>query len=329
MSDLTPTGRATRAPHNVEDTAPGSESIEAEAATATPPPSGTPTPGRDQARSQLQIALGDLIRSPLFLVSLVCMAFLAVVAVFPGLFTNANPAACDLGNSMAGPSDGHPFGYDFQGCDLYARTVYGARNSIAVGLLATLLSAIVGGLLGILGGYFGGWLDTLLSWVTNIFFGLPLLLGAIVILNSLGRPEGVWGVTLALGAFGWMAVARMMRASVMVVKNQDYVVAAKSLGAGTGRMMLRHVLPNSLTSLIVYSTILLGVTIAAEATLSFLGAGIQPPAISWGVMISEAQARISTDARPLLIPAAALSFTVLTFIMLGEAVRDALDPKLR
>ncbi|MFF5423220.1 MULTISPECIES: ABC transporter permease [unclassified Streptomyces] len=299
------------------------------------PTAPAPVPAaQDKTRSLAQDAFRDLVRNPMFIISAVLIFVILVIAAFPGLFTSVDPLACDLKHSMEGPSGSAWFGYNFQGCDVYSQTIYGTRNSVIVGVLTTAFSLVIGGLVGVLGGFFGKWTDALLSFVTNVFFGLPLLLAAIVILNNFRdekgmRNAGVMAVVLTLTAVGWMSMARVMRGAVMQVKQADYVAAARSLGSSTSRMMFRHVLPNSVTPLIVVATISLGAVIGAEATLSFLGIGIRPPAISWGVMISEAQDRISSGLHPLLFPSGMLTITVLAFIMLGDAVRDAFDPKLR
>ncbi|WP_329621340.1 ABC transporter permease [Streptomyces sp. NBC_01255] len=305
--------------------------VEDYAGPSAPAPASTK---QDKTRSLAQDAFRDLIRRPMFLVSAALIFGIVVIAAFPSLFTSVDPLACDLKHSMEGPSGSAWFGYNFQGCDVYSQTIYGTRNSIIVGVLTTAFSLVIGGLVGVLGGFFGKWTDALLSFVTNVFFGLPLLLAAIVILNNFRddkgmRNAGVMAVVLTLTVVGWMSMARVMRGAVMQVKQADYVAAARSLGASTSRMMFRHVLPNSITPLIVVATISLGAVIGAEATLSFLGIGIRPPAISWGVMISEAQQRISSGLHPLLFPSGMLTITVLAFIMLGDAVRDAFDPKLR
>ncbi|WP_449063664.1 ABC transporter permease [Planomonospora algeriensis] len=197
-----------------------------------------------------------------------------------------------------------------------------------MGLSTTVLTALAGGLLGLVAGFRGGWLDAVLSRVTEVFFAIPSVLGALLIL-SIFRTGTVWTVTLALAVLAWPMTFRIMRAAVITTRGQDYVVAARGLGASAGRLMFRHILPNSIAPLIVVSTINLGVFIAAEAGLSFLGLGVQSPDITWGLMIADARARFHEAAGPLLFPAALLSVTVLAFIMLGDAVRDALDPKLR
>lgn len=288
----------------------------------------------NKARSLFRDAIRDLIRRPLFLAPSGIILLLIVMSIAPGLFTNVDPQLCELSKSLQKPSSDAWFGYDARGCDVYARTIHGTRTSITVGVLATLGSAFIALVLGLVSGYYGKWLDSLISRGIDIVMGIPFLVGAIVILNSFRNEDGmrvggIWGVLAALTLLGWMSMARVMRSTVIQGKQADYVTAARSLGASTFRLMFRHVLPNALTPLIVLSTIALGVTISAEATLSFLGVGIQEPTISWGVMINQSLGRIREALHPLLFPAGFVSVTVLAFIMLGDAVRDALDPKLR
>lgn len=232
-----------------------------------------------------------------------------------------------LANARSAPSAAHWFGTDNQGCDVYARTIYGARISIIVGICTTLATTLFGGLLGLIAGFAGGITDSLLSRCTEIFFAIPSVLGALLLLTVL--PSSVWTVVLALAIIGWPMIFRITRAAVISAKSQDYVLAARALGAGRLRLMFRHILPNALAPVIVIATINLGTYIAAEAALSFLGVGIQSPDISWGLMIADARERFLEAFGPLLFPAFFLSLTVLAFIMLGDAVRDALDPKLR
>ncbi|MGH8826629.1 MAG: ABC transporter permease [Jiangellaceae bacterium] len=290
----------------------------------------------EKPRSLGTDAWHDLRRSPVFLISGVIIIVLVFMAAWPSLFTNKDPNFCDLQFSRQAPGGGAIFGYDLQGCDVYARTVYGARASILVGVFVTLAVVIMGSLIGMFAGYQGGVTDSLLSRFTDIFFGIPLLLGAIVVLSTLGgggasRPQWqtIGLVVVALGVLGWTQVARIMRSTVIQVKHADYVQAARALGGSTGRILRLHVVPNAMAPVMVYATIALGVFISIEATLSFLGIGLQPPVISWGIMINEAQTYIRQSPHMLLFPGAFLSVTVLAFIMLGDAVRDALDPKLR
>lgn len=279
----------------------------------------------------------ELRRNPLFWVSAALILLFVVMAIAPGLFTRTDPTVADLRLARRPPSAENWFGRDFQGYDVYARTIYGARASILVGLMTTVATLVLGSFIGIVSGYYGGWLDGVLARFGEIFLAIPVLLGGILILytfpNNLNTPYLVivGKVVLALSLLTWPIIARLMRSSVLQTKPNDYVQAAQALGASPVRIIVSHILPNSVAPVIVVSTINLGVFIAAEATLSFLGIGLQPPAISWGLAISDGSGigLIRTAPHILLFPSIFLSLTVLAFIMLGDAVRDALDPKLR
>ncbi|MFD3919157.1 ABC transporter permease [Streptomyces sp. NPDC058595] len=298
-------------------------------------PAAEPVDGKvGKPRSLWSDAWHDLRRNPLFVVSGLLIVFLLTMAVFPGWFTSADPRYADLANHyLQKPNWGNFFapdwfGYDIQGRSIYARIVYGARASITVALVVTLLVTVLGTLVGMLAGYFGGWIDSLLSRVTDIFFGVPFILGAMVVLTSF-EDRHVWVVILALAFLGWTSIARVARGSVLTIKQADYVMAAKALGASTTRILLRHIMPNAIAPVIVVATIALGGYISAEATLSFLGIGLAEPTVSWGVDISSGQEQLRNAAFVLIIPSVMVSITVLAFIMLGDAVRNALDPKLR
>lgn len=292
-------------------------------------PESTST-GSDRQASLWSDAWRQLRKNPIFVVAALLLVVLATMAAFPSLFTNADPLSCDLANSRLGPgANGTWFGYDLQGCDYYANIIYGVRVSMVIGLAVVGGSLVIGVVLGALAGFYGGWFDSLMSRVTDIFFGLPLILGAIILLNAFTGDRGLFQVSLALIAFGWMTILRLLRSSVIAVKSTDYVQAARALGANDWRIITTHILPNALAPVLVYSTIAIGGIIAAEATLSFLGIGLQRPSISWGLQIAEARNFVRTSPYLLLIPSAFLSATVLCFIMLGDALRDALDPKLR
>jgi peptide/nickel transport system permease protein/oligopeptide transport system permease protein len=284
-----------------------------------------------RARSLTDDAWHDLRRNPVFWMALAVGTLMVLLAAFPQWFSavDARTADCSLGDSMAAPRAGHWFGFDKQGCDIYARVVYGARSSILVGVFSTALAGIIALAVGLLAGYFGGWVDAVLARLTDVVLGLPLLLGAIVVAKALATQQtGITPVVLALGLLGWTTAARIVRSSVIAARDQDYVQAARMLGASHARLMLRHILPNALAPTVVVLTIALGTFIALEATLSFLGVGPRQT-ISWGTDIAEAQRWIREAAHPLLFPAGFLTATVLAFIMLGDAIREAFDPRLR
>ncbi|MEU6265838.1 ABC transporter permease [Saccharopolyspora shandongensis] len=276
----------------------------------------------------------DLRRRPLFIAASLIILALLFIAAFPSLFTSADPAFQDLSKVRQTPSAEAWFGYDNLGRDIFARAVYGTRASIAVGLLSTLLTVLLGGAVGIIAGYFGGWVDNLLSRFSEIFLGLPFVLGAIVILTTFNAevviPSStriIAQVVLTIAVLSWPISMRIMRSAAISAKQQDYVKAARALGASAPRIIMRHMLPNCLAPVLVYSTIALGGFIGAEATLSFLGIGLRDPVVSWGVMIAESRNYIQAAPHLLFFPAGFLVVTVLAFVMLGDAVRDALDPK--
>jgi len=274
----------------------------------------------------------NLRAQPLFIISGLLIIVVCVVAVFPSLFTQTSPSLnCVLDNSNGGPSAGHPLGFTMQGCDVYSRVIYGARASVTVGVFTTIGVVFLGGSLGALAGFYGGWLDAVISRVTDIFFALPLILGAIIIMQlpAFRAHRNVWTVVITLTIFGWPRIARITRGAVIEVRNADFILAARSLGVGRFKSLIKHAIPNSLAPVIVIATISLGVFIVAEATLSFLGIGLPSDVVSWGNDISDSQSSLRYNAAPLLWPAGALSLTVLSFIMMGDALRDALDPKKR
>lgn len=270
----------------------------------------------------------QLRRSPQFLVGAAVIALLAIMALLPQLFTRTDPRFCDLARSRRPPSADAWFGYDVQGCDYYANVIYGARTSISVGLLVVGGSLLIALVLGSIAGFWPGWRDNVIARVADVFYGMPFILGAIIILYQFEQ-RGVPQVALALLVLGWMTPMRLVRASVVAIRDSDYVQAARALGAGNMRIITRHILPNALAPVLVYATITIGLIISAEATLSFLGVGLRLPAISWGLMIGEAQNYVRTSLHLLLFPGAFLVITVLSFIAVGDALRDALDPKLR
>lgn len=282
-------------------------------------------------------AWGQLKRNPLFWIGAFLGLFFVLMAIFPSLFSRgADPRACSLTNSKKPPSAAHWLGFDQQGCDYMANVAYGARNSLLIGLLAVVLVLVIGVVVGALAGYYGGVADTLLARLTDIFFALPLILGALILLRvgpSTGLPiisdRGPGAVAIALALFGWMTAMRLVRSQVIAVKSSDYVAAARAMGASNARILTRHILPNAVAPVLVYATITVGVLIAAEATLTYLGVGLQRPAISWGLQISTGQSLLRTAPHLVLFPSIILSLTVMAFIMMGDALRDALDPRQR
>jgi oligopeptide transport system permease protein len=266
-----------------------------------------------------------LRRRPEFIISAALIAVVVVVAVFPSLFTEADPGYASPDQSLLGPSVAHWFGTDLQGHDIYARTIYGARASITVGLGATLLVFIIGGTLGAVAGFYGGWIDAVVSRIADVFFGIPLLLAAIVLMQVMHH-RTVWTVIAILALFGWPQIARISRGAVLTVRGSDYVLAAKALGLSRFGILVRHVVPNAIGPVIAMSTIALGLFIVTEATLSYLGVGLPPSVVSWGGDINVDQIRLRAGSPILFYPAGALAVTVLAFMIMGDVLRDALDP---
>ncbi len=288
--------------------------------------------------NQWKEAWKRLRTSPLFWFATAILVVIALMIFFPTLFTDADPNKQSLDNNFAPASKGHPFGFTEQGADVWARTVYGARASVSVGLLSTILTALLGIVTGAIAGFYGGIIDTLLSRFSDIFFSIPLLLACIVVISVLNNTfpdRGFWGsvlvVVAALATFAWPQITRQMRGAVLEIKNLEFVDAATAIGASKMKNLRRHIVPNALAPVIVASTISLGVFIVAESSLSFLGLGLPQTVVSWGNDISAAQNQVRSGQHlnVMFVPAAALAITVLGFILLGEAVREALDPKAR
>lgn len=275
-------------------------------------------------------AWADLRRRPMFWISSALILIIVFVALFPGLFTNEPPNSnCQLANSNGAPVPGHPLGFTRQGCDVFSRIVHGAGTSLSVGIIVTILVFALGVLFGAFAGYYGGWTDGILSRLGDIFFSIPYILAAVVIMSVLANYRNVWVISLAIGIFAWPATARVLRSEILRVKNSDFVTAATAIGVSRFKILWAHVVPNSIAPVIVIATISLAGAIVAEATLSFLGVGLPTNIMSWGNDIAQAQTTLRTAPQVLIYPSIALSLTVFSFIMLGEVVRDALDPKAR
>lgn len=294
------------------------------------PLQATDVVAEDSKPSNLYIdAWNDARRRPMFWISGFFILLVIIVGVFPNLFTQVDPRSCSLAFSNDGPSAGHILGYTKQGCDVFARIIYGTSTSLTVGLLATVIITVIGVIFGALGGYFGGWVDAILSRIGDIFFAIPYFLAAVVIMSVFVSNRNVLIIALAIGFFAWPGTARILRGQILSVKNADYVTSATALGVSRMKILWRHVLPNSIAPVIVTTTIGLAGAIVAEATLSFLGVGLPSSVMSWGNDISAAQRDLRNNPMTLIWPSLALTSTVLAFVVLGEVIRDAIDPKAR
>ncbi|MDR1861488.1 MAG: ABC transporter permease [Candidatus Ancillula sp.] len=281
------------------------------------------------ARSSWGDAWEYLRHRPLFYFSAGLLLLILVVVLFPGLFTGMDPKYCDISKAKLPTSGEHLLGTTLQGCDVYARVIYGAGPSVLIGVLTMLISTILGAVIGAIAGYVGGVLDAILSRVTDIFFAIPFILAAVVVLQMMTNVEGIVKIVFTLSAFGWTSSARMMRGAVLETKEQDFITASRALGLSKFQILVKHIVPNSFAPLIVLATTSLAGYIVAEATLSFLGLGLGSDTVSWGVDISNAQESLVTNPALLLFPSGALAITVLAFIFLGDVIREALDPKAR
>ncbi|WP_255513578.1 ABC transporter permease [Homoserinibacter sp. GY 40078] len=266
---------------------------------------------------------GVVVPAAILLVLLIISAF---PAFFAGLFGNGDPRVCDLTRSIDGPEAGHPFGFDVQGCDVYANVIFGTQSSITVGVLTTGLALLVAVALGVIAGTRGGWADMVISRLTDVFLGFPFLLGAIIALNSVAE-RNVWSVSIVLALFSWPTLARLVRSSVRGVANSEYVLAARTMGLSSARVIGRYILPNAMGAVIVVSTIMIGSVIVAESTLTYLGIGLEAPAISWGLQLASAQSKFQMAPHLLIFPSLFLAVTVFCVIVLGDSLRAAFDPR--
>ncbi|HEX6279382.1 MAG TPA: ABC transporter permease [Pyrinomonadaceae bacterium] len=264
----------------------------------------------------------------LFYIGAAIAAIFIVMAIFAPFIATHDVVVQDLANRFASPSAEHWFGTDSLGRDVFSRVVYGARISLQVGLTVVVVSGVVGILIGAVAGFYGGWIDKFLSgYLFNVFLAFPGLLLAIALVAFLGA--GLGKLILALCIIGWVGYARVMRGQVLKVREYDFVQAAKALGASNMRILFTHILPNSIQPLIVQASLGMAGAVLAEASLSFLGLGIPPPAPSWGTMIEEARNYFASYPHTLFFPGAAIALTVLAFNFIGDGLREYLDPKQR
>lgn len=251
-----------------------------------------------------------------------------VAAIFAPLIATHDPNAQDLALRYAAPSGEHWFGTDGVGRDVFSRVVYGSRISLQVGITVVVVSGFFGIIIGAIAGFYGGIIDKFLSgYVFNVILAFPGLLLAIALVAFLGAGQSK--LIAALCVIGWVGYARVMRGQVLKVREYDYVMAARALGAGNMRILFTHILPNAIQPLIVQASLGMAGAVLSEASLSFLGLGIPPPAPSWGTMIEEARLLFSSAPHILFFPGVAIALTVLAFNFIGDGLREYLDPKQR
>ncbi|OPY28216.1 MAG: nickel transporter permease NikC [Methanocella sp. PtaU1.Bin125] len=266
-------------------------------------------------------------KHPGIVICLAVLLFLAFLAVFAGFIAPYNPEKADLAHRLQYPGADHPFGTDHMGRDILSRVIYGTRISLAIGLIVVAVSAVIGGTMGLVSGYFGGLVDEVIMRVVDAFLAFPGTLLALGIAGLFGT--GFVNLLLALVVVEWSSFARLVRAEVLAVRERDFIKASTGLGAGNAYVMVRHVLPNVISPLIVIATTGIGSVILWAAGLSFLGLGIQPPTPEWGYMLNDGRLYIYTAPYIMLFPGLMIFITVLAFNYMGDGLRDILDPRAR
>jgi len=280
-----------------------------------------------ESRSLWSDARARLMRNPVALAGGGVVILLILVAILAPFIAPYDPLHQDLANSMAAPSMTHLAGTDVHGRDIFSRIIHGTRISLRIGFLGMLLGCVVGVVLGLVSGYYGGRLDTLIMRLLDVQLAFPGLLVAICIIAIIG--PGLENVILAVGIFSVPLFARVTRGQVLTLKEQEFILAARMMGAQDGRIMLTHLLPNAVAPILVLCTLRIATAILTAASLSFLGLGAQPPIPEWGAMLSDGRAYLSIAPHVATTPGLAILITVLAFNLLGDGLRDALDPRLK
>lgn len=283
--------------------------------------------GKNRASSYWAVSWNIFKRNKLGVFCLIVVVLLVLVAIFAPLIAPYDPYAQELTNMLQAPSAEHLFGTDEYGRDILSRVIYGCRVSLSVGVVSQVIALVIGFFAGVCAGYFGGKVDAVISFVIQVFSSFPFLLFAIVIMYALGA--GLVNLYVALGLLGWASTARLIRGDVMRLKDSEYIQSCILSGGKSWRIIMRHLLPNCVSTLIVTTTLGIPSAIMSEASLSFLGLGVQAPMASWGQMINAAQSYIQSSTYYSVIPGIAIIITVMAFNLLGDALRDALDPKMR
>jgi len=268
-----------------------------------------------------------LRRSPLSMVGLLLISALIFIAVFAPYLARYDPIEQDLTNRLQAPCREHPFGLDQLGRDIFSRVIYGSRISLMIGIIVISIAATTGSLLGVVAGYMGGRIDEIVMRITDMFLAFPSLILAMAISAALGR--SLENTVIAIGMVAWPTYARLARGQTLSVKEEQFIEAVRSLGADRKRIILSHVLPQCLPPIIIQATLSMGGIILTAAGLGFIGFGAQPPTPEWGIMISDGRNFIMKQWWVSTFPGLAMLFVVLGFNLLGDGLRDVLDPRLR
>ena len=283
--------------------------------------------GKRRASSYWAVSWNIFKKDKVGMTCLVIVGLLVLVALLAPVLAPFDPDAQELSNMLQAPNATHPFGTDEFGRDILSRVIFGCRISLSVGVISQLIALVIGFLAGVFAGYFGGKVDAVISFVIQVFSSFPFLLFAIVVMFVLG--PGLINLYVALGLLMWTSTARLVRGDVMRLKGSEYIQSCILSGGSSWRIIMKHLLPNCVSTLIVVSTLGIPTAILSEASRSFLGLGVQPPMASWGQMISASQPYIQSNTYYSVIPGIAIIITVMAFNMLGDSLRDALDPKMR
>lgn len=276
-------------------------------------------------RSQGRIIFDRFIRNKAAVVGLVVLGLMVLVALLAPVLSHYDPNAYDIALQTAPPSAQHIFGTDDLGRDELTRLLYGARTSLLVGVVSMLVMLAIGVTIGAAAGFYGGWVDTFLMRITDAFLAIPYLVWLFTI-AAIFSDGSVKDIVLIIALFSWPVAARIVRGEFLALKEREFLLAAKTLGASNARLMFRHILPNAVGPITVTATLYVGGNIIAESILSFFGFGLQPPTSSWGTMLNNAQAYITSDPVLVWAPGIAILITVLCFNLIGDGLRDALDP---
>ena len=312
---------------NSDKTSPKVNKAERVAADAVAAQEAERAQGKGRASNYWAVSWQIFRKNKLGMACLAIVVLLAVIAILAPVLSPYDPDAQTLTDMLLRPGGAHPFGTDEFGRDILSRTIYGCRISLSVGVVSQVIAIMIGFFAGVCAGYFGGKVDAVISFVIQVFSSFPFLLFAIVVMFVMG--PGLGNLYVALGLLGWTSTARLIRGDVMRLKGSEYIQSCILSGGKPMRIILKHLLPNCVSTLIVTATLGIPDAILSEATLSFLGLGVQPPMASWGQMISASQPYIQSNTYYSVIPGIAIIVTVMAFNLLGDAMRDALDPKMR
>jgi peptide/nickel transport system permease protein len=315
--------------HEPADMATAAQSVLVESAHENADPGPTPEKAKQRSRSQFADMWRRYKRNKLAMIGLIVVALLVIIALIQPFISPYDPYDQNLMNTLAPPGGDHLMGTDSLGRDLYSELLYGLKLALIVGICTMLGSLIVGVALGAIAGYRGGFSDGLIMRITDIFLAFPYLIGALLIVRTFG--SGVTQVIIALVVLGWSTGARLMRGQMLALREAEYVEAARSIGASDWRIVIRHILPNAIQPVFIYSFTSIGVAVVAMASLAYLGVGVPPDTPEWGRLINQGIEQVQVAGKDYLwiYPSAAICLTTLAFAFMADGLRDSLDPKLR